>query len=76
MLRLTWNPLASRSLRNPDLSYLKHYFRHTYVKCWDKSPHVGHFRKHPKEYVTELATFLDRLGLVAYPEKIEAKLRV
>nr|CAD7199104.1 unnamed protein product [Timema douglasi] len=47
----------------------------TYVKCWDKSPHVGHFRKHPKEYVTELATFLDRLGLVAYPEKIEAKLR-
>nr|CAD7395611.1 unnamed protein product [Timema cristinae] len=48
----------------------------TYVKCWDKSPHVGHFRKHPKEYVTELATFLDRLGLVAYPEKIEAKLRV
>ncbi|PNF15303.1 hypothetical protein B7P43_G00970, partial [Cryptotermes secundus] len=46
----------------------------TYVKCWDQSPHVGHFHKHPKEYLAELYAFLDRLGLVAYPEKIQAKL--
>lgn len=46
----------------------------TYVKCWDQSPHVGHFRKYPKEYIAELYAFLDGLGLVAYPEKIQAKL--
>lgn len=46
----------------------------TYVKCWDKSPHVGHFRKHPKEYISELYAFLDRLNLLAHPEKIQAKL--
>jgi len=46
----------------------------TYVKCWDQSPHVGHFRKYPKEYLAELYAFLDSLGLVAYPEKIQAKL--
>ncbi|CAH1174141.1 unnamed protein product [Phaedon cochleariae] len=32
-------------------------------KCWDKSPHVGHFRMHPKEYVAALNSFLDSLDL-------------
>ncbi|PSN37649.1 hypothetical protein C0J52_05608, partial [Blattella germanica] len=53
---------------------LKYSLCTTYVKCWDKSPHVGHFRKYPKEYITELYAFLDGLGLVPYPEKIQAKL--
>ncbi|XP_066999131.1 transmembrane protein 53-B isoform X2 [Anabrus simplex] len=46
----------------------------TRVKCWDKSPHVLHFKMHPKEYMAELFAFLDRLNLVEHPEKVKAKL--
>ncbi|KAK0167311.1 hypothetical protein PV327_004728 [Microctonus hyperodae] len=47
----------------------------TYVKIFEKSPHVGHFRKYPKEYVNELYTFLDKLNLIKNEEKIRARLR-
>lgn len=46
----------------------------TYVKIFDKSPHVGHFRKYPKEYVGELYAFLDKLNLIQNKEKIRAQL--
>ncbi|KAJ8868732.1 hypothetical protein PR048_030271 [Dryococelus australis] len=46
----------------------------TYMKCWDKSPHVGHFRKHPEEYLAELSTFLNRLDEDVSANKIRAKL--
>ncbi|KAG7207132.1 hypothetical protein KM043_001006 [Ampulex compressa] len=46
----------------------------TYVKIFDKSPHVGHFHKYPKEYVAELYAFLSRLGLIRNEEKIRARL--
>ncbi|KAF2884101.1 hypothetical protein ILUMI_22069 [Ignelater luminosus] len=42
-------------------------------KCWDNSPHVGHFHRHPKEYIDELNAFLNTIGLVAYPEKLQVK---
>lgn len=45
-----------------------------YWKCFEDSNHVGHLHKYPKEYLTDLYAFLDRLGLIAYPEKIKAKL--
>lgn len=46
-----------------------------YWQCWDKSPHVGHFRKHREEYVGHLDKFLEdiRLG-VHTSERIRAKL--
>lgn len=48
-------------------------------KCWDKSPHVGHFRAHPKEYIGELENFLASLKIPQVSkeqqhEKIKAKL--
>lgn len=46
----------------------------TYMKIFEKSPHVGHFHKHPKEYVTELYMFLDKLGLIKNEEKIRARM--
>ncbi|XP_063237971.1 uncharacterized protein LOC134539693 [Bacillus rossius redtenbacheri] len=46
----------------------------TYMKCWDKSPHVGHYRKHPEEYLGELSAFLNRLNQDAHASKIRAKL--
>ncbi|XP_012269924.2 uncharacterized protein LOC105694125 [Athalia rosae] len=46
----------------------------TYMKIFEKSPHVGHFYKHPKEYVTELYTFLDKIGLIRNEEKIRARM--
>lgn len=44
----------------------------TYVKVFEKSPHVGHYRKYPKEYVAELYAFLHKLHLIQNEEKIRA----
>ncbi|XP_035786302.1 transmembrane protein 53-A-like [Anopheles albimanus] len=38
----------------------------TTLKCWDKSPHVGHFHKHREEYVQLLLTHLRSLNLPMY----------
>ncbi|XP_058170181.1 uncharacterized protein LOC131285344 [Anopheles ziemanni] len=35
----------------------------TSMKCWDKSPHVGHFHKHRDEYIELLLTHLRSLDL-------------
>uniref|UniRef100_A0A336L0G7 CSON002474 protein n=1 Tax=Culicoides sonorensis TaxID=179676 RepID=A0A336L0G7_CULSO len=43
-------------------------------KCWDRSPHVGHYRKHPEEYVECLFNHLKSVNLVKNPEKMRAKL--
>ncbi|XP_015605484.1 transmembrane protein 53 [Cephus cinctus] len=46
----------------------------TYVKIFEGSSHVGHFQKHPKEYIAELYKFLDRLHLIQDEEKVRARL--
>ncbi|KAG5882633.1 hypothetical protein JTB14_001823 [Gonioctena quinquepunctata] len=43
-------------------------------KCWDNSPHVGHYRLHPKEYVEVLNSFLETLKL-PQPARIERKMK-
>lgn len=45
----------------------------TYIKIFDGSPHVGHYRKYPKEYVAEIHAFLDILNLMKNKDKIVAK---
>uniref|UniRef100_A0A182IZ10 Uncharacterized protein n=1 Tax=Anopheles atroparvus TaxID=41427 RepID=A0A182IZ10_ANOAO len=35
----------------------------TSMKCWDKSPHVGHFHRHRDEYIELLLTHLKSLDL-------------
>ncbi|KAK9710620.1 Eukaryotic protein of unknown function (DUF829) [Popillia japonica] len=45
-----------------------------YWKCWDDSPHVGHFQKHPKEYLEALTNYLDKLDLISSRDKLEAKI--
>ncbi|XP_063980090.1 transmembrane protein 53 [Diachasmimorpha longicaudata] len=47
----------------------------TYVKIFDKSPHVGHFQKYPKEYTHELYTFLNMLKMVKNEDKLRARLQ-
>lgn len=42
-------------------------------KCWDKSPHVGHFLKHRKEYVESLTEFLQSINMIPYPEKMQMR---
>lgn len=44
-----------------------------YWKCWDHSSHVGHYQRHPKDYTDELNAFLNNIGLIAYPEKLQVK---
>ncbi|KOC59260.1 hypothetical protein WH47_11446 [Habropoda laboriosa] len=46
----------------------------TYVKIFEKSPHVGHYPMYPKEYVAELYAFLNKLSLVQNEEKMRAHL--
>nr|CAI5836751.1 unnamed protein product [Callosobruchus analis] len=49
-------------------------------KCWDKSPHVGHFRMHQKEYLQALNQFLENIRsdsgkeMKATQQKMKAKL--
>ncbi|KAK9870206.1 hypothetical protein WA026_006289 [Henosepilachna vigintioctopunctata] len=46
-----------------------------YWKCWEKSPHVGHFHKHREEYIYQLKKFLEEIGLGAREiAKFQAKL--
>lgn len=43
-------------------------------KCWEKSAHVGHFRRHKEEYLEALFNHLQLVNLVRYQEKLRAKL--
>lgn len=42
-------------------------------KLFEKSPHVGHFRKYPKEYISDIYNFLDTLDLKKDSEKLGEK---
>lgn len=42
-------------------------------KCWDQSPHVGHFIKHRKEYIHSLTDFLESINMVQYPDKMRLR---
>ncbi|KAG7304931.1 hypothetical protein JYU34_010345 [Plutella xylostella] len=42
-------------------------------KVFDKSPHVQHFIKHPKEYVSALYTHLDAANVLTQPEKMRMR---
>lgn len=43
-------------------------------KCWDKSPHVGHFHKHKEEYVSTLFNHLRSINMIGFSNKLRAKL--
>ncbi|CAG7828431.1 unnamed protein product [Allacma fusca] len=46
-----------------------------YLKAWESSPHVSHLHHHPEEYQQEMKAFLEKLGLVPYPEKFHQKIK-
>uniref|UniRef100_A0A182MNN9 Uncharacterized protein n=1 Tax=Anopheles culicifacies TaxID=139723 RepID=A0A182MNN9_9DIPT len=50
----------------------------TTVKCWDRSPHVGHFMKHREEYIDVLFNHLRQLNLPSLKQDalLRAKLTV
>lgn len=43
-------------------------------KCFDRSPHVGHFMKHREEYLQHLFDHLRSINMVKNPELLRAKL--
>lgn len=43
-------------------------------KCFDRSPHVGHFMKHRDEYISYLMAHLQKVNMIKYPELLRAKL--
>ncbi|XP_067655586.1 transmembrane protein 53-like [Haliotis asinina] len=34
-----------------------------HLKCWENSPHVSHFHRHPDEYVEAILAFLDEIRI-------------
>lgn len=50
------------------------FLTQTTWKCWDRSPHVGHFMKHRDEYIEAVFSHLNSVNLLRHPEKIRAKL--
>ncbi|XP_062560468.1 transmembrane protein 53-A-like [Armigeres subalbatus] len=38
----------------------------TTLKCWDRSPHVGHFHKHRDEYIEQLQAHLSSLNIAGH----------
>lgn len=52
------------------------------MKCFEKSPHVGHFQKYPEEYQHSLYNFLHSLNMIKYPnaekdvERVQAHARI
>lgn len=43
-------------------------------KCFDRSPHVQHYNKHPQEYLAAMFAHLDAAGLISKPEKMRSRL--
>jgi len=44
-----------------------------FMKCWKSSPHVSHMWRHSEEYKAEMKAFMDKIGLLKYPEKFQVK---
>lgn len=44
-------------------------------KCWDRSPHVGHFQKHPEEYVELVFNHVRQLELTGQKQQQQQPLR-
>jgi len=44
-----------------------------YWKSWKTSPHVSHMWRYPEEYRGEMKAFLDRIGVLKYPERFPVK---
>lgn len=44
-----------------------------FMKTWKSSPHVSHMWRHPEEYKAEMKAFLDKIGLLKYPNKFQVK---
>ena len=40
------------------------------MKVFESSRHVCHFHVHPEEYKNEVATFLQKLGLLLHPDNV------
>lgn len=38
------------------------------ARCWESSPHVSHFHRHPDEYVEAVLKFLTSVGLTKSDE--------
>ncbi|XP_001870294.2 uncharacterized protein LOC6054370 [Culex quinquefasciatus] len=38
----------------------------TTIKCWDRSPHVGHFHRHRDEYIEQVVNHLGSLDIAGY----------
>ncbi|XP_044254588.1 transmembrane protein 53-A [Tribolium madens] len=48
----------------------------TYWKCWEKSPHVGHYHHHPEEYTAELLKFFENIGLLSENQQSQLKAKL
>ncbi|XP_046401982.1 uncharacterized protein LOC124167958 [Ischnura elegans] len=47
-----------------------------FTKCWEKTPHVGHYAKHPKEYIATLDSFLEKTGLISGSQESNERIQI
>ncbi|GLH06330.1 Uncharacterized protein GBIM_11813 [Gryllus bimaculatus] len=59
------DPIGTVSANEKLLSNWKQIDVPAYVKIWEGSPHVGHFRMYRVEYEDQVNQFLQRLGLIS-----------
>lgn len=45
-------------------------------KCFEKSPHVGHYVKYPEEYENSLFNFLHSVNMIKYPKTDRVQARI
>ncbi|XP_053684219.1 uncharacterized protein LOC128734185 [Sabethes cyaneus] len=63
------DPVGTESANRKLMSIWESIDIKTTLKCWDRSPHVGHFHKHRDEYIDLLLTHLGTLNIVGYVQK-------
>lgn len=63
------DPVGTESANRRLMTFWESIDIKTTLKCWDRSPHVGHFHKHRDEYIDLLLSHLGSLNIIGYGQK-------
>ncbi|XP_055532294.1 uncharacterized protein LOC129722675 [Wyeomyia smithii] len=63
------DPVGTESANRRIISQWESIGIKTTLKCWDRSPHVGHFHKHRDEYIDLVLAHLGSLNIAGYVQK-------
>jgi len=64
------DPVGAVAASDEWMKSLRSHGIESYLKVFEKSRHVCHFQKHQEEYKAVVSAFLDKIGLLQYPESV------